>query len=227
MGIKKLRETDWYNHISTCIPSASEVQRDVLFDEYQMLVKPRYRNILGTMVDYGVRSRHINRCYSFVEIGLAKGITRDYLSQMVDRAYLDYKDAYSLATFRNPERLSSDIACDYAVLVERCESLVKALRLTQPHFGEFYDLGKEYGWIECDCASLDTIVDMKVTSYLTYNREYWTQILLYSLLAKLKDGYDRRRLVLLYPVQGVAESFVYERQDYAALFKSFRERSGL
>ena len=224
MGVSSIRSTEMYEFVATCIPLRSEVKTERIFDEYSVLTNPRSRKILGTMVDYGVRSRYPNRCYCYVEIGLASGRVPSDLSYLVEKSNLTYSEAYKLVTSKEPKILSTDIASDYSMLVSRVCIMLDILRLSSIHFGRFYGAEDATGWIECDAITDSEVIDIKVTSSKKFNREHWTQLLLYSLIAQSRDKIKRTTLVLLYPVQGIIESFMYERQDYSAMCKVFNER---
>lgn len=224
MGVSSIKSTDMYEFIATCIPMRSEVITERIFDEYKILTSSRHRKLLGTMIDYGVRSRYPNRCYCYVEIGLASGRVSSDLSYLVEKNNLTCEEAYTLTTSRAAILLSTDIYSDYSTLVSRVCIMLDTLKLSSAHFGKFYDFGGDVGWIECDSVGNNEVIDIKVTSNQKYNKEYWTQLLLYSLIAQSRDKIRRTTLVLLYPAQGVILKFKYESQDYAAMCKEFNKR---
>lgn len=224
MGVSSIKSTDMYEFITTCIPMRSEVITERIFDEYQILTSSRNRKLLGTMVDYGVRSRYSNRCYCYVEIGLASGRVSSDISYLVEKNNLTCSEAYTLIVSKEPTHLSTDIHSDYSTLVSRVCIMLDTLKLSNAHFGQFYDFGGDVGWIECDSVGDNEVIDIKVTSNKKYNKEYWTQLLLYSLIAQSRDKIRRTTLVLLYPAQGVIMKFKYESQDYAAMCKEFNKR---
>lgn len=224
MGLEILKGTELYSYVRTCIPMESEIITYQVFDNYELHIKPRYMNLFGTMCDYGVRAREPRRCFAYIELGMLMGSVKEDLSYLTEKRYLSAEQAYHLATKKKASRLGDDFICDYAEITERSIAMYRMLRLEKPVFGAYYNAVNPVNSFECDCASDSCIVDMKVSRTCRHNRDYWTQVLLYSLLVRMRDKRCRRRLCLLYPVQGVLKEFTYEDGDYSALYKVFSEK---
>lgn len=224
MGLRELHDTDVYKYILTCIPIERDIEVNQVFDNYELSIKPQHMSMFGTMCDYGVRARQINRCFGYVEIGIAKNYIRDDLSRLLEDSYLSAEDAYELVTLHKALKLGNDLISDYNVVTDRAVTMYYMLRLRRALYGAFYTAPEPVNYFECDCASNTIICDMKVSRRITHNRSYWAQVLLYSLMAKMIDGVSRRTIILLYPVQGVIKSYTYSDGEYSAMYKEFLER---
>lgn len=220
MGISVLYNTEVYQFVSTCIPRESEITTIRVFDEYEPEVVPRYMDTLGTMCDYGVRVRFPVHEFGYIEIGMILGTYKKTLRPLVDSDFLTASEAYRLATNSN-RKPSQAMYNDYIVLTDRAYFMYNALRLRNPYFGRYYLADGTTHAFECDCASDCSIVDMKISRTAEHNRKYWTQVLLYSLLARRRDSKQRTRICLLYPVQGLVKLFTYSSAVYAAMYYEF------
>lgn len=226
IGLDSIKKTELYSYILTCVPTEDMILTFKMFDGYPVRINPQYMSVLGTMCDYGARSHSCNRCYGYVEIGIACGYISTSLSQLLYEDFLSAEEAYWLATLTKPKNLGDDFIGDYAILTERAVSMYRALNLSNPLYGAYYNAPAPINSIECDCASDDSIVDIKVSRTCEHNKDYWAQVLLYSFLSKVRDGKSRKRICLIYPVQGVIKLYEYGDQAYSALYKIF-EREGL
>lgn len=220
MGISVLYNTEVYQFVSTCIPRESEIETVRIFDEYELEVVPRYMDTLGTMCDYGVRVRFPMHEFGYIEIGMILGRYKKSLRPLVDSDFLIASEAYQLAT-DSKRKPSQAMYNDYAVLTDRAYYMYQALHLHNPYFGRYFLADGMTHAFECDCASDRTIVDMKVSRTAEHNRKYWTQVLLYSLLARRRDHKQRIRICLLYPAQGLIKWFTYSSAVYAAMYHEF------
>lgn len=220
MGISVLYNTEVYQFVSTCIPRESEISTIRVFEDYNLEVVPRYMDTLGTMCDYGVRARFPIHEFGYIEIGMILGRYKKTLRPLVDSDFLTAGEAYMLAT-NSTRKPSQAMYNDYVALTDRAYFMYNALSLRNPYFGRYYLADGLTHAFECDCASDGTIVDMKITRSDEHNRKYWTQVLLYSLLARRRDRKQRTRICLLYPAQGLIKWFNYSLAVYTAMYHEF------
>lgn len=202
----------------------SEVESVSVFEPYTLAIKPQHMSTFGTMCDYGVRSHNQSRLYGYIEIGIASGIISESLSRLLEEDHLTVEEAYELVTQKAPKRIGDEMRDDYNEITRRALIIYETLRLVSPMFGAYYNTIEPINSIECDCVTDTHILDMKVSRTCEHNKEHWTQVLLYSLLAKMRDSKSRRHLLLIYPVQGVVKHFYYPKDQYAAMYKVFVEK---
>lgn len=231
MGLSALKGTEVYQYVSTWIPRKADVIETQLYEECKIQVHPRYMNTLGTMCDYGVRVRNHNHEFGYIQMGMAMRGDIPEINKLITKDYLTAEEAYILSTYRETgkfkaDKLSEEMWNAYAVITERAIGLYRYLRLVDPFYGRYYRADGCVHSIECDCASDKSIIDMKVSRTCAHNKEYWTQVVLYSLLAYRRDKRSRNRVGLVYPVQGVVKQFIFDPQEYVALRNAFNTKYG-
>lgn len=202
----------------------SEVDSVSVFEPYTLAIKPQHMNTFGTMCDYGVRSHNQSRLYGYIEIGIASGNISESLSRLLEEDHLTVEEAYELVTQVAPARVGEDMRCDYNEIVRRTLIIYEQLRLVAPVFGAYYNAIEPVNSIECDCVTDTQVIDLKVSRSCCHNKEHWTQVLMYSMLAKMRDSKSRRNLILVYPVQGVVKHFRYPKDQYASMYKIFVDK---
>lgn len=222
MGLSALKGTTTGEYLYTCIPREIDIQTAKIYEEYTLITKPRYMSTLGTMCDYGVRSRFPNRDFGYIEMGLIQGAIDTEASTIITEEYLTADMAHFLAT-NGKAKISQAMYTDYVNITDRAGSMYSLMGMVKPYFGKFYKADGILHSFECDCASDSTIVDMKVSRTSKHNRSYWMQVLAYSLLAHRRDKQARTRISLLYPVQGEIKYFNYTSPQYSAMSRAFNE----
>ena len=226
MGMKNIQDTRLNNFLLSCIPMPEEILTREIFEPHKLVVLPRYMRILGTMCDYGVRARNQYRDFGFVRKGLDEGKYKEdtcLVEMLIEASSLSATEAYLMVTRKYPTHLADAFYSDYNLLTERAISMYRIMGAINGIYGASFRLEEPIGKVECDCMYRNGIADMKISRTISYNKEYWVQLMLYSFVAKSKDGQDRRNLCLLYPVQGVLKYFSYPEAQYRILFDVFEE----
>lgn len=226
MGLSALRGSAVYDYVSTWIPREADISQRQLYETYGVTVLPQYMNTLGTMCDYGVRARFPRHDFGYIELGMARNGDIPEIVKLLSKSYLDAEEAYVLTTYKetghySAPKLSDAMWSDYAILTERAVGMYRSLRLLYAYYGAYYNSDQRVHSFECDCAGDKTIIDMKISRTSGHNREYWVQVLLYSLLSYRRDGKQRTHLGLIYPVQGIIKEFIVHPQEYVALLDVF------
>lgn len=229
MGLDRLYGTDLYQWVGTCIPTEEDILVLKCFDECPVRAKPRYMNILGTMVDYGIRIRKPQRDFAYIILGMAMYGDNEQILDLLYDTYLSPNEAQALAKWKpgkqfSVQQVNKDLFLDYVNLTERGSALYNILNLGDAWFGRYYSDDGIVQSFEPDCISADSVFDTKVTRNATHTRDYWTQVLLYSLLSHRQENISRRRIGLVYPVQGEIRQYIYPTQYYASLCKVFDRR---
>lgn len=229
MGLSALRGTETYEFVRTCIPCKDEINTVDVLGDYKVSVVRQNMDLLGTMCDYGVRSYYPLRDYAYLELGMIISGVDEILDALLMQDCLSAEEAYYLCSYkelREPVQLSSTVERDYDNLVHRTIELFNCFRLINPCFGKYYRVDGCVHAFECDCIDSRLILDMKLVTGENRIKEYWTQVLLYSLLAKKADGVGRRTIGLVLPVQGKIMWFTYKSDQYASMYAEFSRLYG-
>ena len=229
MGLSNLYGTDLYNWVSTNIPAKFEIIWHDYLPEYELHIKPKHMHMLGAMCDYGIKARHLHRDFAYHEIGMAMSHEDVRIRNLINKNYLSPRDSQILYKYR-PGRevarqyMNRDLFTDYVWLVERGIQLYSLLKQEDSYFGKYYCDDGAVQNFECDCVGRDAIFDTKVSATDGYTEQYWTQVLLYSLLAYQVEGTRRPRIGLVYPTQGTVAEFTYPANQYAILSRLFKQK---
>lgn len=226
MSIRKLKGTQVYDFIATNIPMQSEINKIVVQNPYKLSTVKNSMSLLGSMCDYGVRSYFPMRDYAFVELSMVLSGIDQVLDALLSQFCLKANDAYALVKadglFRR-SKLSDAIVNDYDNLVLRSVDLFNCFNLVSPTFGAFYRIGGVVRCFECDCVDERMVLDMKITASDNHIKDYWVQLLTYSMLLTYKEKHPRFVIGLVRPVQGYVEYFKYKHDQYYSIFHRFKE----
>ena len=229
MGLRNLYGTELYDWVSTNIPAEFELTWHDYLPEYELHIKPKHMHMLGTMCDYGIKARHIHRDFAYHEIGMAMSKEDEVVRNLISKNYLSPKDSYILYKYRpgyteTGVYLNRDLFTDYVWLVERGIQLYSFLKQDESYFGKYYCDDRAVQSFECDCVGRDVIFDTKISATDSHSKQYWTQALLYTLLANEIENIKRPRLGLVYPVQGTVVEFTYPDNQYSILSRLFKQK---
>lgn len=225
MGLITLRGTEASEFVRTCIPRKDEIKVADVLGDYKVQVMPQYMGMLGSMCDYGVRSYYPTRDYAYLELGMIMEGVDDWVDFLVSQFHLSAEQAYYLCSYRDlkePVSLNSSVERDYDNLVHRAVELFSCFNLNNPCFGKYYTVTGCVKSFECDCVDNRMVLDMKVSLNVKRLKEYWTQVLLYSILADMSDGIARTTIGLVLPVQGKIMWFTYPKDQYVSMIKEFK-----
>lgn len=225
MGLMALRDTEALEFARTCIPRKEEIKITDVLGDYKVRVMPQYMSMLGSMCDYGVRSYYPNRDYAYLELGMIMQGVDDWVEFLTTQFHLSAEQAYYLCSYRElrgPVNLNSSVERDYDNLVHRAVELFSCFNLINPCFGRYYTVTGAVKSFECDCVDDRLILDMKVCLNVKRLKEYWTQVLLYTMLAYMVDKRVRTTIGLILPVQGRIMWFTYPKDQYMSMVKEFK-----
>lgn len=218
-GIKSLRGTRAWDLIERKAPNIEELTRHAYLSPYILKTVSTSMSMLGTMCDYGIRSRFPNAYYHYIT--KSKTSAYDYL---LWNGPINATEAYYLSNIyleRNywHDELSPEIEQDYNNIVERTYAMYATYGPGIAKYGVYFEL--EEVAFECDILNNYMVGDLKVTS-IGFNEEHMHQIMVYSMLCRLLDDKSRNALHLYYPVQGEVYFYTMTPEAYEDLFIEFR-----
>lgn len=217
-GIKSLKGTRAWNLVEKEAPDVGELTKHAYMIPYKLNTVSTSMAMLGTMCDYGVRSRFPNSYYHYITKSKTDAYNYLLWNGPITAVEAYYLSNIYLERYYWHDELSDDIIRDYTHIVERAYAMYATYGPGIAKYGAYF----EYGDLafECDILNNFMVGDLKVTSK-GYNNEHMYQIMSYSFLCNIIDGRLRNSLHLYYPVQGEVYFYTFNIEKYTSLVAEF------